>query len=546
MPLDEKTYDENQVLRSRTLTDYLVAGPQPGGEVNAKRDARASRSITVTFDGGQALATLSETEFDIPSVNPNAQTDPSYFAHLNAIRSKSHHFRNIPPYLGEFGSFDQIAGYFSSSTIATISENDFIYDENYKNNGIPSLLRESRVINPANNEVLAKTQTIYDNSIPASEPGAYSEESYGGIQNLNCPLNPQTSIQCWSKPANLYRGRPTSSKIWDNDNNQWIVSHTQFDVFGNAVKAKDAIDNEITTEYSPTYLYAYPTKITTSAPDPTGIHGTETTSSSETTYDLMTGLVLKTKNDFGQEIQTEYNDPMLRPTRVLGVGNYVIPITETIYDDTNLTVTVRKQIDETNWDEATTFLDTLGRTKKTIAKDSQGDIIVETEYDNFGKPIRVTNPYRNLDTVLWSKTTYDALQRPVESFAPAPAGQTGDSLGTTEYGISTAPGFIGTFVTTTDAAGKKSRAFSNALGQLVRVDEPDHLGGVEAVPQSTPDPGPTPTGTPEPPSCATGNPQTCLNGVGENYASLATYYKYNAQGKMVEVTQGQQKRFFLY
>lgn len=60
--------------------------------------------------------------------------------------------------------------------------------------------------------------------------------------------------------------------------------------------------------------------------------------------------------------------------------NFTAPESQTIYDDTNRTVKVRKQIDQSNWDEATTFMDSLGRTIKTVAKDSQGDVIVETHY----------------------------------------------------------------------------------------------------------------------------------------------------------------------
>ncbi len=143
---------------------------------------------------------------------------------------------------------------------------------------------------------------------------------------------------------------------------------------------------------------------------------------------------------------------------------------------------------------------------------------------------------------------YDEMGRAVETYAPAINGQTGASLGITEYGISTASGFVGTYVLTTDAAGKKGRAITNALGQLIRVDEPDYAGGLDPLPQSTPNPTPTPNPSPSPGGgggCLT--PENCLpNLTGSDYPMNPTIYKYNEQGKMVEVIQGDQHRYFKY
>jgi hypothetical protein len=165
-------------------------------------------------------------------------------------------------------------------------------------------------------------------------------------------------------------------------------------------------------------------------------------------------------------------------------------------------VKVRKQIDEQNWDEATTFTDSLGRTIKTQAKDSQGDVFTETKYDNLGRVAATSNPYRSGETVYWSKPRYDELNRVVETFAPAIDGQTGASLGITEFGISTVQDFVGTYTTATDASGRRARSITNALGQLVRIDEP--------------------TGT-----------NNDLGLIGS--PNQPTFYKYNPQGKMVKL-----------
>ena len=202
-------------------------------------------------------------------------------------------------------------------------------------------------------------------------------------------------------------------------------------------------------------------------------------------------------------------------------GSATGPKTETIYDDQARTVKVRKQLDATNWDEATTYMDSLGRAIKTVAKDSQGDIIVETKYDLLGRVQMVSNPYRTGDTVYWNLTEYDAAGRAKQSREPIenqnPASPTGNVLGTTTYGISTLTGYVGTVLTTTDASGRKGRSITNALGQLLRVDEPTAIGG-------TADADLGPIGTPAQP----------------------TKYTYDAYGKMVKVEQGVQTRYFKY
>jgi Domain of unknown function (DUF6443) len=146
---------------------------------------------------------------------------------------------------------------------------------------------------------------------------------------------------------------------------------------------------------------------------------------------------------------------LLRPTKVSGVSPLNIPITETVYDDTNLTVTVRKQIDETNWDEATTYMDSLGRTKRTRAKDSQGDVVVATEYDNLGRVAKTSNPYRvgadritPCEPVYWTTPTYDELNR--TRFVTTPDGAKVE----TQYSLATTGSEIRSVVTVIDQANK--------------------------------------------------------------------------------------------
>ncbi len=185
---------------------------------------------------------------------------------------------------------------------------------------------------------------------------------------------------------------------------------------------------------------------------------------------------------------------------------------------------MRSQFDANTWKEAVSYSDSLGRTYKTKKTDTNGNIIVESKFDDMGRVTHVSNPYREgtaANEILWSKTTYDAAGRVDQTYSPKPFGQEGDSTGTKQYGIANQSGpngtILGTWVVSTDASGRKSRAITNSLGQLERIDEPTAFGG-------TIDADFGPIGTP----------------------LQATSYKYDIKGNMVEVTQGAQKRNFLY
>src|SRR5690606_6327805 len=102
------------------------------------------------------------------------------------------------------------------------------------------------------------------------------------------------------------------------------------------------------------------------------------------------------------------------------------------------------------------------------------------------------------ESELWTRTAYDELGRIVEIETPD-----GASVSTT---------YEGNTATVTDQAGKQRRSVTNALGQLIRVDEPDAAGQLGDASSPT----------------------------------QATYYTYNTLGKMVYVNQGVQNRYFLY
>jgi RHS repeat-associated protein len=487
-------YGSDGALLSRDLREWTpvsLAGPAA--------DFRTFRTISIAFEGGKALGTLKQTDYDGDGLG-----NFEYFSHLNPKRSKAYHFKILDFTSAQTSSMETIATEFGANDLAAVSESDYLYDINYKARGILGLPIESRTLNPANfSDVLAKSQFVYDEL-------AYFDNNYITTN--------------WENPNSNLRGNVTTARTWNKDTSTWIESHTMFDNFGNVRKVWDTSGDPsrfVESEYNPVYKYAYSTKTKAPAPDPTGVHGTTEGSEISRVYDFNTGLLLSVTDANGQTATTEY-DALLRPIRINPPAGG--SISETIYNDTpsNIWVKSRQQIDANNWAESTTFYDNLGRVIKTRTKDLQGDVMSQIRFDSFGRVEKTSNPYRvdaggnPVETVYWSKLRYDGANRVVATYAPAPEGQTGMSLGTAQFGISTLSNLVGTYATAIDASGRKSRAISGIYG-LMRVDEATAKGGT----------------------------------ADQDLGSLAsptqpTFYNYNIKGEMTRITQGSQNRYFMY
>jgi RHS repeat-associated protein len=494
-------------LMRRTLTEWIVEAPRTDGDSRATRDARVARTISIVFEpsSGGALATMTENTYD------DSNTDELYFAHLNVVGSKQYNYVGLGLSTAQTGTLTDVAGSFASVNPFQRTETQYRYDGDYQARNLHSLPVETRTFGRKPSDgteyLVAATQVEYDEG---------ESVSYG--------VTPST----WEDPGAAKRGLVTSSKacsaISGTACTAWIETRTQYDQFGNPAyqwDAKQIAANHTGTQYAThteysdsthDYKYSFPFRVTTPAPDPSGTTGSSSGFVTSSTYDLNTGLVLTSTDANGKTTTMEYNDPLLRPTKSIppsGGGK-----TETVYDDTpgQVSVKVRTQIDESRWGEITTFADKAGRVYKTVAKDSQGDVTVETEYDSLGRVHRVTNPYRSGETKLWTRTEYDERGRVIEVFAPTATGQTPASSVTNAYGISLITNYLGTYATGTDEAGKTGRSITNALGQVIRVDE------------------------------ATGS-----NALGTLASpNQPTFYSYSGSGQMVKVQQGSQYRYFLY
>lgn len=453
---DEKVYssDSTPVLLSRTLTAYETTGPLSGGYSSAAtRDIRPTKVISITFEPGNssALATMSETVYDT-----TGNSDSAYFSSLNAKQIKKYNYVVVSSSTAATATITTAAGWFPESNLATLAEMDYLYDPNYKVRNINGLVAETRA-KDTNGNVKAKSQIAYD------------EAAY--------PVIPAGTNAQWENPNTIYRGNPTTTRSWsDVAANQYVETHAQYDNFGNLRKAWDAEGNLTQTDFSSVYAYAYPSSVTTPIPDPSGQNGSNTALNTSTVYDFNTGLPTSTTDVNSQTRTIEYNDPLLRPTKIIA-SNGQQAITEYGAGTSASTrwVKVKTQLDTEKWQEGYTWFDGLTRTIKTQSVDNAGDVFVETEYDNMGRPKKVTNPYRTGETIYWTESFYDDLGRVTKVKTPDNA-----EVNTT-YGLATAGSEIGTAVTISDQAGKLRRSITNALGHLKRIDEPNDAGQLGSI-----------------------------------------------------------------
>jgi RHS repeat-associated protein len=504
MPFEERVLSapdpvsgQRKLLR-RKLTEWTTSDPRSGGHASARRHPRPWREVTIILEDGSNSALVSMTENEYGDEQTYSGT-PEYFADLNVTEVKTYHYKTVATSTAEAtttgpSSIDYFKNLFSSSDLAVVRETDYLYDSNYKARNINGLITEIRIKDALGN-VKAKSQMAYDES-------TYLE----GASISNAPG--------WENPGSSYRGLPTTVRRWkDISTNQYIETHTSFDQFGNPRKIWDGKGNYSEVQYTDNYTdsvnrnsYALPTKNIAYS----GNSGTGTVFETFVKYDFNTGLVRYTTDVNNQTSEIQYSDPLLRPTKTIA-PNGQQKITEYGAGTSASTrfVKVKTQLDASNWKENYTWFDGLGKTIKTQSPDAQGDVITEIEYDNMGRIKRKTSPYR-LGTPenqkLWTQTVYDDLGTEKEVITPDGA------KFTNEHGVSATGDSTGQVVTTIDQAGKKRRSITDALGNLIRVDEPDDYNNLGAISSPT----------------------------------HPTYYQYNVLGNIKQITQDQQTRTFQY
>jgi RHS repeat-associated protein len=473
------------ILR-REMTEYSQAtntyswDPPCNGTahtVNAYRNARPVKTVSIIFEGsGPALAQTITYTYDTTYQMTTGVDQVTANTYQYAVISN-----NSSSDTAQAGTISQISsGGPVSSTETTYSDNS-----TYRSANILGLPVRVKIYDSSGSTLVSQIETIYD------------ESNY----------SPGTG-----------RALPTSEKSWDNtkgtdpsNSANYITVRKKFDTYGNPIEVTDARNNITTTIYDSTY-HTYPVSITSPVPDDNGTYGSNTGLTASASFDPVTGLILSTADANGQTSTTEYNDPLLRPTKKTAsngqqtIIEYGVPDTNGVIVASQRFIKIREQLDESRWSESYKWSDGSGRLINTRQVDAGGDVFVDTEYDDMGRLKKVSNPYRTGETIIKTENFYDDSGRIVKVKTPDNAEVV------TSYGLASSGNQIGTTVTFEDQADKLRRNIFNVQEQLIRADEPTDSGGLGTV--SSP--------------------------------NRPTVYGYNTLGSLTTVTQESQTRTFTY
>ncbi|MCW5968344.1 MAG: RHS repeat protein [Blastocatellales bacterium] len=294
-----------------------------------------------------------------------------------------------------------------------------------------------------------------------------------------------------------------TEKSWDSTkgaisrpltgSNSISVAHT-YDGFGNRTSTTDA--KSVQTKYTLDGSSLYVTKVENA-------FGTAVKRTAEFVNDFSSGLVTESKDtDNNVRTLTTY-DVFGRPTLVQeAYATAIERRTSTEYSDTARRVIVRSDLNAMGDGKLVTInhYDQLGRVRLTrkledaatqSAYDETHGVKVQTRHA-FSNPNSydiVSSPYRANTSALatsepgmgWKRMKYDKGGRTIEietfigAALPSPWASNTVSSGkvTTEYDAE--------HTKVTDQAGKVRRSRVDALGRLVRVDEPDGGGNLGTV-----------------------------------------------------------------
>ena len=423
------TYSDAQGNLLKTVSNDYAAEYDPVN--NAIANARVIRT-TLKLDNGQT--TKKETDFETftyPCVNAGSLC-PGTATRMNPT---------------EVREFDYGAG----SPGALLRRTDYAYlhsgNQNYLNLNIvdkPTMV----TVYDGSGTMAAKTVNEYDN---------YSHSGQA-MQSSNAVQHDAGYGTTFTTRGNL-----TAVSKWRNTDGALFTTTNQYDDAGNVLSTIDPLGHQ--TSYSFTDSWA------STACAPTGqaaIFPTRVTNAkgqySTSQYDACTGLLASTTDINGNSTSFSY-DFAGRPKQVLfptGGGTTTYCYSDdpggSCYSSTILSSTATRSISTSQNTVDTAVYDGLGREKQTQAtSDPEGIVYSDTAYDQLGRVLKVSNPYRTGDTEYWTTNGYDGLSRL--------------NLVTKADNSTTSTVYVGNTTTITDEAGKKRQSKTDAIGRLTTVFE---------------------------------------------------------------------------
>jgi YD repeat-containing protein len=318
-------------------------------------------------------------------------------------------------------------------------------------------------------------------------------------------------------------GNLTTTKTWVDLDSKWITTSITYGLYGNLATTTDG-RGKITQFAFGDSTHALPTSITV---DPQNSTGTQTAS---TTYDYDTGLVTSQTDVNGQVTTIDYTnqvvgtiDPFGRPGIVkapqinIGGTNHRRRMTTTYLDSTRQVVVASDFTAENDKLLKTrTTTDQLGRPVLSEQTEDGTNYTISSsnKYLDMGRVILTSTPKRSTaaSTDGWTRVTKDNAGRVIELATFGGVSQPGWSGNAGVFTGVVTTAYDANFTTVTDQSGKVRRSMVDAVGRLLRIDEPDTNGSLGSTTSPT----------------------------------QPTSYGYDVLGNLTTVTQGSQARTFTY
>ena len=442
----------NSTLLRRKLTEWVTTGTNSTNSVaqqSAKRNARVAKEVSILFDTDTTSALAKTTVYNY---------DLTYQYTIGAIASSvvEYDWSVVSKTTAKTASI----GSFSAPTPAlrTSETTNLLLDSTipqtirdaYRDRHLVGLVSSTRVKDSAGT-IVAKNSMKYDE---------YTLATVGNVSG-------------WADPQSAYRGNMTTSGRWLNTTNNYLESHNTYDQFGNVRTKTDSNGNQTQIAYDPEHTY--PTTVTTAVPDPSGQHGSTIALTSNTTYDVPTGLVTSTTDANQKTTSMMYGLSHNRLVRVTHPDGSQINY---VYSDVpgDIYVKTLTDLDASRAIETRTYYDGIGRPVRNFIYDGTPSTpwtVSDTYYDTRGRVSKVSNPYRvaSASAIVPSTcsdcttTAYDVLGRTTSVTTPD------NAQSTTSYSANTS-GVLGPTAVSTDPAGKARKTVNDALGRLVVVESP--------------------------------------------------------------------------
>ncbi|MCA1632977.1 MAG: hypothetical protein LC802_04450 [Acidobacteria bacterium] len=511
MAYDERVYapqSRGGAMLRRTLTEWGVSGPEPGGHTSAKRNPKVLKTVEVLLDTGAG--------------NPLARTTTYQYGQasqpLNVTAVNDHEYVAIPRATAEGGPLGDIP----SGVALRSTETAYKDDPAYHARNLVALPRSTTVRaggpenSPVPGVVVGRAEIYYD------------EEVYFGTDMSLLHCGATQGREASTPPT---RGNVTTSSRWldtlgavDNSS-AYLDTHTRYDQCGSTRQTWDAgvrgtISARVSeVEYSASNQFAYPTRTISTAPDTDGVKGSSVPFEMSSAYDFETGLILSVTDVNNQTtIQYSYSDAETGVVDPLGrlrrVSHPDGGSTRYDFGDTpgKRYVRSRTALDATRSTDSYQYFDGLGRPSRAYSYDGSAPvrtwIATKMQYDDEARQVKVSNPHFRNDLADFDLNSASNTI-PVTTSTSDPLGRVTSVL--SPDGAMVASEYKGVEVTVTDPAGKQRRSVSDSLGRVVKV--------IEAP--------------------------------GVAHYGFETVYAYDVLGNLLQVTQGktgqaQQTRTFVY